>query len=127
MDTNTNINDKTKIVLNDDFKIQLFKVGIDVDKWCHKLLTCQYFDSKGKVYYHNEQIEELSINYLNALKLNNIQELVSIKNNLITIYSDKDCLHNLLIGNICSMDKTPLNSQCQSIINLSNEYKRIIE
>jgi hypothetical protein len=110
----------TEIVISDDYKNNLLKSGINIEKWYHKLCTCQYFDENQNFDFNDEIIKNLIYEYQLALKSKNINALIIIKTELCE--NEDYWLKELLTGNIYNEKKVKVVDQCKSTIELSERY-----
>ena len=105
----------------EDYNLLLIKNGIDTEKWYHKLLTDQYFDREGNLLFNDdEKIKKMKLDYQKSIKLKNISILNLIRNELLGYKQDQDILKLFIDGNICNINRIPINCENKSIENLIN-------
>jgi len=90
-----------RIIVSDDFRKELFKNDINVDKWYHKLLTGQFYKSNGAYFYEEPILKRLANEYQKALHIKNIDTLVLIKNELFNHLPEPVWIYKYLNGDVC--------------------------
>ena len=143
----------SKISVNDDLRRELGKHDIQVDKWYHKLLTGQYYNSSGMYYYESEHtmdgcwsghtprtntmystmeisneipiLKKLAMEYQRSLSNKNIPNLVLIRNELLNHLPEQLWIHNYLTGDVYDANGKPLNRVNPEMEELAKQYSQI--
>ena len=118
-------NQSQKLVITDDFRKELSKSDILVDKWYHKLLTGQYYKSNGAFFYEEPILKRLANEYQKALHMRNLDALVLIKNELYNHLPEPQWIYKYLSGEICDQSGKPLSQTNNDIVQLAKEYMEV--
>ena len=114
-----------RLVITDDFKKELTKNDINVNKWYHKLLTGQYYKSNGAYFYEEPILKRLANEYQKAIHMKNIDTLVLIKNELLNHIPEPVWIFKYLNGDVCDNQGKSLSKINTDLENLSKEYLQI--
>jgi hypothetical protein len=114
-----------KLNINDEFKKELAKNDIMVDKWYHKVLTGQYFKQGGVFFYDDDILKRLSIEYQKALHNRNIETMLLIRNELFNHLPEQLWIHMYLTGQVFDQNGKQLNKTSQELEVLSLEYSNV--
>ena len=115
----------TKVVINDEFKKELAKNDIIIDKWYHKLLTGHYFKDSG-VFFHDDVIlKRLANEYQKSLYNKSIEPMILIKNELFNHLPEQVWIHMYLTGQIFDHTGKQLNKNSRELEALSLEYQNV--
>ena len=111
-----------RLVITDDFKKELSKNDIQIEKWYHKLLTGQYYKSNGAYFYEEPILKRLANEYQKALHLKNIDTLILIRNELYNHMPEAVWIFKYLNGDVCDQSGKSLSKINTDLENLSREY-----
>jgi hypothetical protein len=114
-------------VICDEFKRELAKNDICIDKWYHKLLNGCYFKSNGSIYHDDDILKRLSAEYQKAIHIRNIDSMLLIKNELLNHFPEQLWIHKYLSGQVYNASGHALNKINPEIESLSKEYMQIYE
>ena len=114
-----------KVNITEEFKKELGKHDIMIDKWYHKLLTGQYFKENG-VFFHDDVIlKRLALEYQKSLYNRAIESMLLIKNELFNHLPEQVWIHMYLTGQIFDQNGKQLNRSNPDIEKLSAEYSNV--
>jgi hypothetical protein len=122
-----NKNEEVQKVLCEEFKRELAKNDICVEKWYHKLLTGCYFKSNGSFFLDDDILKRLSIEYQKAINIRNIDTMLLIKNELFNHLPEQLWIHKYLTGQVFDSTGKSLNKTNPDIEALSKEYAQIYD
>jgi len=121
--------DKSRVfTMNDDFAKELLKNDIDIEKWYHKLLTGNYYDKNGDVFYKQYPIiAKLASEYSKAMNSKSVNSMLLVKRELFNHINEQKWIHEYLSGNIFDKNSVPLVNSSQHLIELSKRYMEIYD
>jgi len=114
-------------IICEEFKRELAKNDICVDKWYHKLLNGCFFKSNGTLYLDDDILKRLSMEYQKAIHIRNIDSMLLIKNELFNHLPEQLWIHKYLTGQVYDASGHALNKINPEIEALSKEYMRLYE
>jgi len=114
-------------VICEEFKRELAKNDICVDKWYHKLLIGYYYKSNSSFLLDDDILKRLAIEYQKAINNRNIDSMLLIKNELFNHFPEQLWIHRYLTGQVYDASGKALNTITPEIEALSNEYMQIYD